>query len=96
MEEEVAYSSEVVKSFQIAKVFDHTTKVINSLDFSDDGKLLVTACNDNNIRVYDVLEAKCEQQVCGFFFLLTLLSHLKHRTLTLFLLFLIFVVLPLP
>ncbi|EGD83563.1 hypothetical protein PTSG_04168 [Salpingoeca rosetta] len=58
-----AYTPEVVKSLQIAKVFDDSTKVINAIDFSDNGEQLVTSGNDNEIHVYNVLEAQRTKKV---------------------------------
>lgn len=53
------YSTEVVRSFAIAKVFDQSpAAIINSVDFSDDGKFLITSSNDNHMNYYDVMQAK--------------------------------------
>ena len=42
-----------VKTFGVAKVFRDNTDYINSLDFSDNGELLVTSADDDQIIIYD-------------------------------------------
>lgn len=38
----------------MGRIFKDNTKEINSVDFSDDGTLLISASNDESIHVYDV------------------------------------------
>lgn len=53
----------VCKSLQMGRVFRDNTKEINSIDFSDDGKYLVTGSDDESIHLYDCLEGNMVQKV---------------------------------
>lgn len=41
------------QSFQMAKVFSENTGIVHSMDFSDDGKMLVTSSDDDSINLYN-------------------------------------------
>eukprot|EP00727_Mastigamoeba_balamuthi_P008891 m51a1_g4624 putative wd repeat-containing protein 82-like (450) ;mRNA; r:312107-314398 len=50
----VKLDDSVVRSMTIGKVFKEHTAPVNSLDFSDDGDLLVSSGDDETIRVYEI------------------------------------------
>jgi COMPASS component SWD2 len=48
----------VLQSLEIGRVFDDNEKNIISMDFSFDGKFLVTSSEDESIHLYDCLSGK--------------------------------------
>jgi COMPASS component SWD2 len=51
---ELVLSDELLTAFLPAKVFNHYAKEINSIDFSRDGKFMVTGSDDNAVSLYDI------------------------------------------
>eukprot|EP00040_Diaphanoeca_grandis_P040041 m.261047 g.261047 ORF g.261047 m.261047 type:complete len:312 (-) comp41172_c0_seq1:53-988(-) len=49
-------NQQVQQSFQLAKVEEQNTGVIHSIDYSDDGKMMVTSSVDDSINLYDCVE----------------------------------------
>lgn len=49
-------SKEVQQSFQLAKVFTENSGLVHSLDYSNDGKMLVTSSDDDSINLYNCEE----------------------------------------
>jgi len=47
------------QSFQMAKVFSENTGIVHSMDFSDDGKMLVTSSDDDSINLYNCTDGLC-------------------------------------
>lgn len=50
-------------SFKAGKVFKENTLPINSMDFSDNGELLVTASDDESLRLYSCVEGTPERML---------------------------------
>jgi len=50
----VTLTKVVMKTFGAGRVFKHNTEVINSMDFRQDGEMLITSSTDESIRLYDV------------------------------------------
>lgn len=46
-------TDQLVRSFQVVKVFDENVNKINAIDFKEDGKQLVSCENDDKIVIYD-------------------------------------------
>ncbi len=59
----VKLSNETIQSLAIGKIFKDNTGPINSLDFSDSGKLLVTSSDDESLNLYDT-EAGSRLKFC--------------------------------
>jgi len=49
--------------FKAGKVFKENTKPINSMDFSDNGELLITASDDESLRLYNCVEGEAERML---------------------------------
>ena len=47
------------QSFQMAKIFSENTGIVHSMDFSDDGKMLVTSSDDDSINLYNCTDGLC-------------------------------------
>jgi len=56
--EKIKLTDEIVHSFKCSKIFKDYKADINSLDFSKDGKWLVTGSDDNSVCLYDVEAGK--------------------------------------
>ncbi|KAI8912411.1 WD40-repeat-containing domain protein [Gorgonomyces haynaldii] len=52
-----------LEKFQVAKVFKDNTRHITSLDYSDNGDLLVTCSEDESIRIYNCLSGKLQNTI---------------------------------
>ena len=49
------YSAEILKTFEVAKVFKDYKKRINSISYDSAGEVCVTASDDESIHLYDSL-----------------------------------------
>ena len=49
----VSLTTEVVKSFKVAKTFDDNTDRINYMDISASGQYVITSSEDESIQLYD-------------------------------------------
>ncbi|KAH9258788.1 hypothetical protein BASA81_002852 [Batrachochytrium salamandrivorans] len=56
--ESAELSSELLSTFQVAKVFKDNTRHITSIDFDGDGYSCITASEDESLRIYDVRSGK--------------------------------------
>ncbi len=56
--EKLKLTDEVIKSLRCSRVFKENKADINSLDFSKDGKWLVTGSDDHSVTLYDVESGK--------------------------------------
>lgn len=55
--EKLKYTTDIVKSFQVAQVHREHTSPVSCLDFSQDGNILVSSSSDNTIHVYDAVSS---------------------------------------
>ena len=49
----MTHPEQAQQSFQMAKVFNENTGIVHSMDFSDDGKMLVTSSDDDSMVEVD-------------------------------------------
>lgn len=54
----VKVTSDTLSSMKIAKVFKNNKKVVNSIDYSAQGELLITSSEDESINIYDCQSGK--------------------------------------
>ena len=55
----MTHPEQAQQSFQMAKVFNENTGIVHSMDFSDDGKMLVTSSDDDSINLYNCTDGLC-------------------------------------
>jgi len=56
-------SPEIISGFQPAKVYHENSNVINSMDFSEDGSLLITASDDESMILYHADTGSLEKKL---------------------------------
>ncbi len=44
----------IARNFAVGLVFKDNTKKVNSLDFSSDGKYLISSSDDDSVNIYDL------------------------------------------
>ena len=59
--EEVILSKEVIQTFSAGHIVHNNYDYINSLDFSEDGSLLLSSSNDDSIHIYNVSSSSKER-----------------------------------
>eukprot|EP00824_Muranothrix_gubernata_P009474 TRINITY_DN22080_c0_g1_i1.p1 TRINITY_DN22080_c0_g1~~TRINITY_DN22080_c0_g1_i1.p1 ORF type:complete len:315 (-),score=63.21 TRINITY_DN22080_c0_g1_i1:10-954(-) len=59
----VKATHEIVRSMRMAKVFHDNTAPVNSIDFSDNGELFVTASDDESLHLYSCTQGTFKKKV---------------------------------